>query len=895
MEYKAKVISGLLFLFILSSMIFAIYGDLLWFETLGYEQVFMRILFANLGIGLAAFIGFFAFALLNIRIARFFSLHGRKGKKSGNRAKSGIIIFLSLFLAFLVGMGFAKWEIPLKYFNAVEFGLTDPVFNMDIGFYFFKLPFYVFIYSFLIITVVLTMVVTILSYLTYSNAVKKLSVSTDFVDEIERPVHPMSMYHIDWSLIKDKCIPHMSFLFAVFLFLISFGFFLARYSILFSKFGVVYGAGFTDLYINLPFFTLMSVVSMIIGLLFLANIKIRNWSIALKGILVLIVIGVLGFLVSGAVQAFIVLPNEFNVEKPYIERNIENTLAAYNLNNINERLFTVSYNLTAEDVRRSNTIKNVRIWDWRPLKQTYVQLQLFRTYYDFYDVDIDRYNINGEYRQVMVSPREINVENLQSQAKTWVNKHLVYTHGYGVVMNPVNEVSPEGLPEFLIKDIPPKSNYFDVKQPEIYFGEGPHEFIIVKTTTEEFNYPSGEQNIYTTYTGSAGVELSNIIRRFIYASKFGSIELLVSSSIKPESRILMYRNIKERINKIAPFLIYDDDPYIVIANGRIYWIIDAYTVSNMYPYSEPTLSTRGIFNYIRNSVKVVVDAYNGDVKYYIIDDKDPIILTYKKIFPELFEQFSEMPAELKKHIRYPEGLFTVQARIYSTYHMRDPNVFYNKEDVWEIPDEIYRGNRQKMIPYYIIMNLPGKEQDEFIIMIPFTPRGKENMIGWMAARCDEPNYGDIIVFRFSKQELIYGPMQIEARIDQDTDISQKITLWSQYGSSVVRGNTLVIPIDSSILYIEPLYLEATERGTLPQLKRIIVAYGNKLTMKETLEDALNEIFGSPIKEIRAKEIITLQQKLTKISELYRKAQEALKKGDFSQYGKYISEMEKFLN
>jgi uncharacterized membrane protein (UPF0182 family) len=488
-------------------------------------------------------------------------------------------------------------------------------------------------------------------------------------------------------------------------------------------------------------------------------------------------------------------------------------------------------------------------------------------------------------------------ENLPEQAQTWVNRHLVYTHGYGVVMNPVDIVSSEGLPAFYIKDIPPTTEYFTIQEPRIYYGEGITDYAVIKTSTDELDYPAGEQNLYRSYEGTGGVPLSDFLHRLVYALKFGSVELLVSGSLKPESRLLMYRNVKQRVNTIAPFLSYDPDPYIVIADGRLYWIIDAYTTSNKYPYSEPVnvgyLKGYSI-NYIQNSVKVVVDTFNGDVHYYVVNQDDPLIQTYQKIFPDIFRDFEEMDPDLRAHIRYPQGIFEIQAHLYATYHMKDPRVFYNREDTWVIPDEVYRGSRQQLEPYYIIMKLPGETKEEFILMLPFTPRNKENMIGWMAARSDPPYYGKLIVYKFSKQELTYGPMQIEARIDQDTEISQRITLWSQSGSSVLRGNTLIIPIENSIIYVEPLYLEATERGTLPQLQRVIVAYNDRLTMQETLSEALNVIFGEgtplppdegvpPISE-------TEFEKLTRIAELYDKAQEALAKGDLGLYQQYIDEI-----
>jgi hypothetical protein len=869
----------------LFSAILGIFGEWFWFLSLGYESVFLEILITRILLGLVFGISFFVFVMINIKIAKRVCL----GKKRA-RLKNDLMVLIALIFAVMIGSGFSDWKAFLMFLNPSNFAGSDPVFGMNIGFYVFTLPFYSFIYSFLMTLIILTLVITSLSYFLYSGSFQR--------KEIEMDVEGQASYTLDWEPIKEKLAPHVGFLIGILFFILSLGFFLSRYFLLFSETGVVFGAGYTDLHVILPFLGLMSFLSIVVGFAFCLNIKFRKKGLPTKVLIGFIMIGVMGLIVSGVTQAFIVAPNEFNLESPYIERNIRNTLDAYNLDKIEERLFPISYNLTKEDIRKNNgTIQNIRLWDWRPLMSTYNQLQLFRTYYHFWDIDIDRYNLDGEYKQVMVSARELNIKNLPSKAKTWVNKHLVYTHGYGIVMNPVDKVSKEGLPEFYVKDIPPKSEFFKFERPEIYYGEGVEEYAIVRTTTDEFDYPSGEKNIYTSYEGSGGVRLSDSFKKLVYAVKFGSIELLVSGSLKPESRVLLYRNIMERVNNIAPFLSYDNDPYIVVSEGKLYWILDGYTVTNMYPYSEPIHSKKkgAYFNYIRNSVKVVIDSYNGDVKFYVIDEEDPLINTYRKIFPDLFLDFSEMSEDLRKHVRYPEDLFKIQALLYSQYHMKDPMVFYNKEDVWVIPHEIYRQGRQETRPYYIIMRFPDKEKEEFILMIPFIPKNKENLIAWMAARCDFPDYGDLVVFQFSKQVLTYGPMQIEARIDQDTEISQRITLWSQAGSSIIRGNTLIIPIENSLIYIEPLYLEATEKGTLPELKRVIVAYGDRLTMKKSLQESLNEIFGEIVKpEIPELPPETPEDILAKLSELYKKAEESMREGNLSKYAEYVNQIGEIL-
>lgn len=876
MAFKNLLAGIIILIIILVPVLFNILADYIWFLSLALEDVFLTILYTSIALGVAAGGIFLAFSLANIKMTQ-------RGKKS---PRPTVLYLLGGFFALIVGLIFSsQWGVVLKYLNAAPFSATDPVFSLNIGFFVFDFPFLTLLFSYSMTVIILTLFLTFLSYLLSQ---KPPVFTEEFVDEISRTV-------IDWQALKKKATPHLSFLLGVLFFILAFGFLLGQWGLLLSSTGVIFGAAYTDLNFTLPLLTILSLVSLAIGGGLLANIKWKRWRLPLEGVAALAILLVLGFAVTGAVQAFIVTPDEFNVEKPYIERNIQATTQAYNLQGLKETTFPVSYNLTRDDIHANpGTINNIRLWDFRPLIQTYNQLQLFRTYYKFNDVDIDRYQLNGEYKQVMVSAREMDVDSLAREAQTWVNRHLVYTHGYGLVMNPVDKVSLEGLPEFFIKNIPPES-LIPIERNEIYFGEGDLEYVIVRTTTDELDYPTGDENIYTSYEGRDGIPLDSSFTRFLYTVKFQSIEILFSNSIQPDSKLLMNRNIIDRLQAIAPFLKYDSDPYIVLAEGRAFWIIDAYTTSDSYPYSQPfEVGFLQDINYVRNSVKVVIDAYNGDVAFYVIDAEDPVIQTYQKIFPSLFSPFEDMPSSLQEHIRYPEGLFRIQAEIYATYHMKDPRVFYNREDVWVRPEEIYRGSRQELIPYYVIMRLPGEEKEEFILMQPFVPRGKDNMIGWMAARSDAPNYGDLIVFRFSKQELIYGPLQIEARIDQDTDISAQFTLWGQAGSSVLRGNTLVIPIEDSILYIEPIFLEATEKGTLPQLKRVIVAHGNSLTMQPTLEEALDVIFG----EARQRPAVpgvtlppgTPQEVLEQVAALFEQAQSALKEGDLKTYAEFIEQI-----
>ena len=881
-----KILLPLIVIFLIVFPVLGIYGDWVWFSALNYANVFRTILSTQIILGLITGIVFFLVIYANLKITQRTVLKKKKGP-------TGFLFVVAiLFLTLTISLVFGNnWETVLKFFNGVSFGIQDPVFINDISFYVFDLPFYSFLINYGIVLIAFSLLVTVTGYVIYSGifSVQRKRTSEDGGSFEETFEFKPELKKIDKGMIS-----HLLVLVGILFLLVSAWFYIERFNLLYSSTGVVFGAAYTDLNVKIHWLTILAIFSPIVSILFFFAAKTHRYKISLFGAGAFVGILVIGTIVAFIVQGFVVNPNEFSIEEPYIERNIEFTLKAYGLDDVDEEPFPVTYDLTKTDIAENKgTINNIRLWDWRPLKQTYQQLQLFRTYYNFNDVDVDRYIFDGEYKQVLLSARELDQKQLPTKAKTWVNEHLVYTHGYGLAMSPVDRISEEGLPELFVKDIPPKSDLLTIDRPEIYYGEQTDNFIVVKTNTEEFDYPKEDENVYVTYQGEGGIELSSFIR-FVYALKFGSIELLVSGSINPDSKILLHRNIDTRVQKIAPFLKYDDDPYLVVSDNKLYWIYDAYTTTDRYPYSEQVLiGDSAKLNYIRNSVKIVIDAYNGDVNYYIIED-EPLINTYKKIFPDLFKDFSEMPEGLKKHIRYPENLLELQANLYSTYHMKDPRVFYNKEDVWKIPDEIFRGTRTKMEAYYIIMKLPGEEKEEFVLIIPFNPRGKENMIGWMAARSDQPEYGKLKVFTFSKQELVYGPMQIEARIDQDTEISQKITLWSQAGSDVIRGNLLVIPIENSILYVEPLYLQASE-SSVPQLKRVIVAFGNKLSMQESLTDALNVVFGKIPEEIPEEiEELLPEQLIGEALNHYNAAQDALKAGNFTKYAEEIEALGKVL-
>ena len=854
-----------------------------WFQEVGYQTIFTVTLLAKIKtgalFGAAFFIIFCGNLLIALRLSRA-PLFGDSGNLAGfhiplqemgpGLLKVLIPVAALLFSLFAAANGSAQWENFLLFLNPTPFSVSDPLFKKDIGFYVFQLPFLLHIYGWLKFVLLVT------------------AAATGFLYLIRR-----SFLFIPpriWKIAPAARI-HLALLIALFFFWGVFGTWLDLNELLFTKRGVVFGPGYTDVT------TQIWVLKLTMGLYALAGLSAiffavkPDWRFPAAAVLLLIAVSVLGRgIYPSFIQKFQVIPNEIVAEKPYLERNIQYTRLAYGLTQMEEQEFPTEENLTAKDLQKNDlTIKNIRLWNHAPLLQTYSQLQEMRTYYKFTGVDNDRYTINGEYRQVMLSPREISYPALPS--RTWVNEHLTYTHGYGLVLGPVNRISDEGLPEFFIKDIPPVSTTpLKTVRPEIYFGENSNEYVFVKTKMPEFDYPVGDKNVYSRYEGKGGVPLS-FLKKLIFAVRFGSITMLLSNDITSESRIVYHRNVRERVKMIAPFAHLDADPYLVVSpEGRLLWFVDGYTVTDRFPYSEPTPQ---MGNYIRNTLKAVVDAYDGTVQIYVSDPTDPIMQTYTKIFPGVFKPMVEMPETLQSHVRYPSGLLAIQARMYRAYHMQDPQVFYNKEDLWSIPGKQVAGGQQAMDPYYTIMKLPGAEKEEFILLEPFTPSMKDNMSAWMAARCDAPHYGKVIVYKFPKQKLVYGPRQIEARIDQDTVISQQLTLWQQRGSNVIRGSLLAIPIEKSILYIESLYLAAAN-GQLPELKRVIVAYGNTIAMEENLDLALQKIFGGgPMKDrepqVEAKKSAAgaeQSDRQTAIEALghFRKAQEFLKQGNWGAFG-----------
>ena len=927
----------LLAIFIIPGL-FQLLTDWYWFQEIGFSNIFITILSTKIVLGLG--VGVFSFFIIygNLWLTRRSvaatqieknSLSGseplvirlqedsRGGPSANQTGKIGInsirelnlgkhinklILLISLIIGFLTGLiGASSWETVLKYLNATPFGTLDPIFGRDIAFYFFDLPFIQILVGLGLWIIAMSLISVTISYALRGAIILRQSTSGG----------PTTGARALKSLLIEKPAKiHLSILIALWFVLTSFKIYAIRIpSLLYSSTGSFTGAGFTDVHAVLPFLKILIFIAVAAAVLIIVNIfKSNNRLIALTfGSYILVsILG--GWAYPTILQRFVVLPNELVKETPYIEHNIKATQKAFALDNVLERNLTGEATLTVNDINNNrSTIKNVRLWDREPLLDTFGQLQEIRTYYDFVSIDNDRYRLNGDYRQVLLSPRELNSASLPQ--RTFINERLTFTHGFGLTLSPVNEVTPEGLPVLFLKDLPPSSNIesLAVSRPEIYYGELASDWVVVNTKAQEFNYPSGEENVFANYEGKGGVKIKSIFRKALFALRFGSLKILLSNDITQDSKIMYYRDIGERVRRVLPFLSLDQDPYMVVTKeGKLKWIYDAYTISDRYPYAELVRDEfsslpSGSINYIRNSVKVVIDAYDGKMTFYIADKDDPVIRTYAKIFKDSFLPLDEMSNDLKEHIRYPEDLFAYQTRLYTVYHMDEVQIFYNKEDQWQIPITANGGQADPMMRH-MIMKLPGEEQEEFILMIPFTPRGKDNLSAWMVARNDGEFYGQLVVYRFPKQKLVFGPKQITNRINQDADISRQISLWDQRGSEVVRGNLLVIPIEESLIYVQPIYLRA-EGGKIPELKRVIVAHENRIAMEETLDLALADVFGGKIST--AKPAASLADESGRVSlpdgqtdsdliqlakDYFNRALEAQRRGDWASYGEEIRKL-----
>ncbi|MEE4310250.1 MAG: UPF0182 family protein [candidate division KSB1 bacterium] len=880
------------------------WGEVLWFESLGYGDRFWTEVYAKfLFIGAGAITGWITVFLLT-------SLLPQEKKYTK---------FVARIFGVLVGAatGFSNWELILRYVNRVSAGVAEPILGRDAGFYLFSLPFYDMLYD-------LFVLLSLIGFIAAFSAI--------FIR--------LSNRKIEFSGLEEKsnarAVRAIFINAAVFIFILAAGKYLGRFHLMYSQWGAVTGPGWTDVHIRMPAYLVTVFLTIIAGLLLIIP-PIRNRFRSMLGHsrksqqqrqpLIVLILGVIIFLtwfiiltvIPGVFQWLRVEPNEITLEKPYILKNIEFTRNGFNLDEVEEREFPASEKFTRQMVDDNrNLFSNIRLWDYRALDAVYKQFQEIRLYYEFVDVDIDRYTIDDTYRQVMVSARELELSNLPLQSQTFVNQRFKYTHGYGITLTAVSEFTKQGLPNLLIKDIPPKSTNasLGVARPEIYYGELTNSHVIVNSREKEFDYPSGEENIYVQYEGNGGVEISNLWRKFLFGWKFDGTKLFLSSYPTSESRIMFHRNIRERIQLVAPFLEYDDDPYIVLVDGKLYWIIDAYTTSEYYPYSEPFSSREYIeykkgnrqrmlttdvgyrldgINYIRNSVKVIVDAYNGNIDFYVFDEKDPIIRVWQGIFPSLFKNRNDMSAELMAHVRYPVDMLLTQGLVYAKYHMSDPTVFYNQEDLWIRATEKYYDHVQPVEPYYIMWELPGSDESEYSLILPFTPKNRQVMIGWIAGMCDGENYGRFLAYKFPKEKRILGPQQVETKIDQDSFLSGQLSLWDQRGSNVIRGNVLAIPIDETLLYVEPIYLQA-ETAAYPELRLVAIMHGDNLSYAETFDQALKGIFENgdqtaPMKQADVMAEISIHELIQRANDAFQDYVNYIGGKNFSEAGNALQTLE----
>ncbi len=876
------------------------YTDWLWFQALGYQTVFSTVLVTKVTLGLSAGLLAAVFIWLNFKLAlrqsqappprtnpRFLNIEGQQIAAPDFAQLVGRLALPAALAAgaFIGLLAWDAWEIWLRYRHQTPFGEADPIFGRDIGYYFFTLPALETLASLLLTLVVICLL--------GAAAIYAARGAETFIKlrQIELGHGPRA---------------HLLTLVAALFLVLAGQTYLGIPNLLYSTSGPIAGASYTDLNATLPLLYVQICVAVLVAVLAAASLLRAGNGLLWAGLGLYLVTVAVGSVYPALVQRFSVGPNELVKETPYITHNIAATRKAFGLDHVEERELPGDAALTAKDIQDNQpTINNIRLWDQKPLLDTFSQLQEIRTYYDFQSVDNDRYRINGELQQVMLSARELSTASLPN--RNWINEQLTFTHGFGLTLGPVNQVTPEGLPVLFVKNIPPVSTApaLKVDRPEIYFGELSNDRVYVKTTAKEFNYPAGEENVFASFEGNGGVSIASTWRQMLFASRFGDLKLLLSNDLTPDSRVLYVRNIKERLAQVAPFLTFDSDPYLVISEGRLFWIADAYTQSDRYPYSQPV---NGV-NYIRNSVKAVVDAYQGDVRLYLADERDPLIQTWARIFPGILKPLSEMPTDLRAHLRYPEDIFRLQAEVYSTWHMNQPQVFYNKEDQWSVVAVAQKKGEgggeaaaQAMNPYYTIMKLPSAQAEEFLLLLPFTPKSKDNLAAWMVARADGEHYGHLLVYRFPKQKLIYGPKQILGRINQDPEISRQLSLWDQRGSEVIFGTLLVIPIKESLIYVQPLYLRA-ETGKIPELKRVIVAAENRIAMEPTLEASLARVFGNTTAAANAQAPTANanaplaappggdnESLATQAKQHYERAIQAQREGDWARYGEELKQL-----
>ena len=902
--------------FSVASAVATFFTNYLWFDSVNLNSVWIKILLTKEALvgetSLLAFIFIFTNLRLAVRatpVMDIFESFESQDPLSRFRAWTNerflrYRLWGSIGLSLFLGAGASQlWEQVLLFLNQQSFGVTDPVFQADVSRYVFGLPLYRLFVSWGFQLVIFTSLIIVLFFV----ATGALQLRQGRLPEV-----------------SSGAKAHLSVLLAFIAILKAFAYRLDSMELLYSPRGKVFGASYTDVIAHLPALNLLILISLFGAVLLLVNIKRRGWLLPATAISLWLAVSIIvGGLVPAAIQRFRVVPDELNKELPYVENHIDYTRLAYGLDSIEEKSFAASPDLSQDDISNNKqTVDNIRLWDPTVLAETYSQLQEIRAYYALQEVDVDRYRINGELTQVMVAARELDQTNLP--AVGWVNERLQYTHGFGVVFSPANNVASQGQPDFYVKGVPATTTVaeLEVEQPRIYFGESADsvEYVVVNSLQDEVDYPlstEGQSVAYTNYSGDGGVGIGSFFRRLGFALRYSELNLLISNQLSDDSKLIMERNIVSRVKKAAPFLYTDNDPYLALIDGNLFWIIDMYTVSDKYPYAQPA-DTRRInensglpvnFNYLRNSVKAVVNAYDGTMNFYVVDENDPIMTAYNDIFPDLFSPKSEMSSELLDHIRYPEDLFTIQSDMYRDYHMTDPRVFYADEDPWVIPSDSSTTPRvatlrgefteigfKPMLPYYLLMSLPGETDLSYLIFQPFNPENRPNMQSFLVADADPENYGQLIDFRLPKGEFVDGPSQVATRINQDPDISQIFTLLDQQGSSVIKGNLFVVPINQSILYYQPIYLQG-EQNPLPEFKFVVVVFQDRIIMSETLSEALASIFGDElisdvVEESEGESPLDL---LAKATTAFEQAQEQLQKGNLGKYQELIDQAQQYVD
>jgi len=824
--------------------------DFQWFNKNNYIQTFLIKVWTELGILIPIWL------IMGVGLYRYLMRQKRKYYKqaeiSHTKAEDknlhrGIRWFAIIFSGML-GWNVASsvWLKSQLFLNATPFAEVDPIFKMPIDFYMFQLPLY---QQLLSVGILITFMISavIIGFFFVILALRPPGEESVYANSGFSPTFdPNSLSGMLRAELLRPAMRKIAVLGMMIFLMISAKYFLMTYELMYSAKGVAYGASYTDIHVTLLAYRMSGVVAFIAAFTFAYGVLKGFPKLVSFGPVLLIAVSITFGIVGLVVQQLVVEPDEISKEREYLIHNIHYTQKAFDLDNVVISEFPVNQDISRDDlVENIATVENIRINDARPLKQTYNQIQGIRLYYVFNDIDLDRYDVDGEYTQMFISPRELDQTKLAEQARTWINMHLKYTHGYGVAMSPVNAVTEDGQPVLIFKNVPPVTETdLKIERPEIYFGEKTNRYIVINTDEPEFDYPSGSDNVTSRYEGEAGIELGGL-NKLLFAYRESSMKLLVSSVVNSDSRIIFYRNIKQRVHRIAPFLQYDNNPYLVLnqVDGKLYWIIDAYTTSQYYPYSQPFKLNGKPVNYLRNSVKVVIDAYEGTTTFYIFDEEDPVVQTYDKIFSDLFTSKSKLTPGLMEHIRYPQDYFDMQTEVYRAYHVNNPDVFYNGEDIWDVANEKYMDGIQPIESNYVMFKLPDAKEKEFALIIPYTPREKPNMTSLLVARNDGENYGKLYMYKFPKDKTVQGPLMIEARIDQDSTISPQFTLWGQKGSTVLRGNLIVVPIENSLLYVEPIYIKADNPNSLPEMKRVIVAYEDKVVMEETLDEALDRIFG----------------------------------------------------